>query len=94
MSRILRNNPLWKTVENAAALRRAVDPGHRALAPAACGNSEIAREGLRACSACDGDYEDPDRTARAPDSEDDEGEPDERALEEAGGEDEFPELET
>jgi hypothetical protein len=93
MSRILRNNHLWKTVENAAALHGAVDPGRGALAPAACGNVEIAREGLRACSACDGDYEDPDRTARTPDSEDDEGLADERALEEAGNEDEFPELE-
>ena len=29
--------------------------------------------GLRACSACAGDYEDPDRTAWTPDSSEDEG---------------------
>ncbi len=93
MSSILIHYPLWKTVENAAALRGAVDPGPRPLTPVACGNAEIARESVRACSACDGDYEDPDRTARVPDSEDDEELADERALEEAGG-DEFPDLET
>lgn len=32
---------------------------------------------FRACSACDGDYEDPDRTARMPTEEDDEPETDE-----------------
>ncbi len=58
---------LWKSVENFVALGmdRAAnrgpleasifkEPGSLALT-------------LRACSACDGDYEDPDRTARMPD---------------------------
>ena len=31
---------------------------------------------MRACSACAGDYEDPDRTARTPIEEDDEGQGD------------------
>ena len=36
---------------------------------------------LRACSACAGDYEDPDRTSRTPDPEDDEELPEESASE-------------
>ena len=41
---------------------------------------------MRACSACAGDYEDPDRTAWAPDDEEDE----ERDGPGSGGTKEFP----
>lgn len=49
---------------------------------------------LRACSACAGDYEDPDRTAWPPEMGADEEEPPDEALNRpprnAGGEDDFP----
>jgi hypothetical protein len=39
------------------------------------GSSRAAIAPVRACSACAGDYEDPDRTAGEPDEESDEDEP-------------------
>jgi hypothetical protein len=48
------------------------------------GQGEVA--GMRACSACAGDYEDPDRTAWTPDDADDE----EREQAPAAGGEEFP----
>ena len=38
-----------------------------------CGDSHASPQPLRACSACAGDYEDPDRTAWPPDPEEDDG---------------------
>jgi len=60
---------LWKSVENFMALGvdRAVD--REPLKPGQCREPDAFAQCLRACSACDGDYEDPDRTARMPDEE-------------------------
>ena len=66
MSRILINNDLWKSVENVAG--RSID-GISAGQPPDCSNPGIGDAfgpPLRACSACAGDYEDPDRTAGSP----------------------------
>lgn len=70
MSRILRGNDLWKSVENfsgaVASPSAHGGPGQftRSEAPG------VISQALRACSACAGDYEDPDRTAWTTDSED------------------------
>lgn len=45
---------------------------------------------LRACSACAGDYEDPERTAWSPDDPDDEEREDEREEERQAPNEEFP----
>ncbi|MGC1620756.1 MAG: hypothetical protein WA765_19865 [Candidatus Acidiferrum sp.] len=94
MSRILRGNDLWNSVENFPGL------GSRKAARRGPGETGVvaepgtSRHGLRACSACAGDYEDPDRTAWVPDSEDvdellGESAP-ERATDPDGPDDEFP----
>jgi hypothetical protein len=77
---------LWKSVEDFSGhgSGRRTDVGP--LEPAACADSGAAPQPLRACSACAGDYEDPDRTAGGPDAEEQEGEAD---GEETSG-DEFP----
>jgi len=41
--------------------------------PVFCGDSHASPQPLRACSACAGDYEDPDRTAWTTDPEEDDG---------------------
>lgn len=75
MSRILLSKHLWKTVDNfrggASAGTRRERPSPASLA-VGYGTSSLA---LRACSACSGDYEDPDRTAR--NTSDEVGEPNE-----------------
>jgi hypothetical protein len=63
---------LWKAVENPGAacspLPRSLDSSARFFH-----KGESAGPHLSACSACAGDYEDPDRTASLPDeAEDDE----------------------
>lgn len=66
MSRILINNDLWKSVENVAG--RSTD-GISARQPPDNGfdrGRDVSCPPLRACSACAGDYEDPDRTAGSP----------------------------
>lgn len=72
MSRILINNDLWKSVENVTG--RSTD-GISAGQPPDSGfdrGRDVSGPPLGACSACAGDYEDPDRTAwpPAPDGED------------------------
>lgn len=66
MSRILINNDLWKSVENVSAHFLTEFPAGQ---PPDCSNPGIGDAfgpPLRACSACAGDYEDPDRTAGSP----------------------------
>jgi len=64
MSRILMRHRLWKSVDNFSdpcGSIRELD-----LLPAAlCGVPDVAKPSpaVNACSACAGDYEDPDRTA-------------------------------
>jgi hypothetical protein len=55
---------LWKSVENFVALGMDRAAGREPFEPGICGDSGGLVQSLRACSACDGDYEDPDRTAR------------------------------
>ena len=47
--------------------------GPMLVRPVFCGDSHASPQPLRACSACAGDYEDPDRTAWMPDPEEDDG---------------------
>ena len=60
---------LWKSVENFAALGMDRAADRKPLEPRICRDSVGLVRSLRACSACDGDYEDPDRTARMPNEE-------------------------
>jgi len=60
----------------------------RLLPPAFCGDSAASRQLLRACSACAGNYEDPDRTSWTPDREEDKEWPQKRADEKAEDQDE------
>jgi hypothetical protein len=72
MSRILRRYGLWKTAENLGGrVGHSRDSQGGALAN---GFDEPLAAGLawRACSACAGDYEDPERTAGMPDQDDEE----------------------
>lgn len=66
---VLSITKLWISVEN-VLVRSAEkpEPGRR---PARRFNGETAHSAysVRACSACAGDYEDPDRTARTDDEE-------------------------
>jgi hypothetical protein len=55
---------LWKSVENFAALGMDRVADRKQLEPGMCRDSVGLVRSLRACSACAGDYEDPDRTAR------------------------------
>ena len=65
---------------------RAGTAGHQArMGVTSIADAGAARE-MRACSACAGDYEDPDRTAWKPDDAEDE----ERDGEARGGKEEFP----
>jgi len=41
------------------------------IRPVFCGDSRASLQALRACSACAGDYEDPDRTAWTAETEED-----------------------
>jgi hypothetical protein len=72
MSRILRCHSLWKSVEDfsGCGINQAA-VGSRLELAARAGSAAIPQP-LRACSACAGDYEDPDRTAGGTDEEDDE----------------------
>lgn len=89
---------LWKTVDNFSGLRADGLAATRSSQPARAADSSDSRLPLHACSACAGDYEDPDRTAWTPDEgEGGEGSQDEaqyRRPERAGSagviNDEFP----
>jgi hypothetical protein len=72
MSRILMRYELWKSVEDYSGLGFGRKAAGSLLEPAARVDSGAALQPLRACSACAGDYEDPDRTAWGPDAEEDE----------------------
>jgi len=60
---------LWKSVENFVALGMDRAADRKTLEPGNQGDSAGLEQSLRACSACAGDYEDPDRTARMPDED-------------------------
>jgi hypothetical protein len=102
MSRILRCHSLWKSVESFSGPGIDLRAGGSRGEPAARADSAASLQSLRACSACAGDYEDPDRTAGGFDEEEDDLETQttlpegkrERAEDEAGeadaNGDEFP----
>jgi hypothetical protein len=84
---------LWKSVENFSALRMAKMASGSTLSPEICRELGGWQSPLRACSACAGDYEDPDRTAWVPDEEEEDLQMEktqERAQEKAENGDEFP----
>jgi hypothetical protein len=60
---------LWKSVENFPALGMDRAADRKQLEPGIRRDSGCFAWSMRACSACAGDYEDPDRTARVPDEE-------------------------
>jgi hypothetical protein len=60
---------LWKSVENFVALRMDRAANRGPLEAGIFKEPGGLAQSLRACSACAGDYEDPDRTARMPDEE-------------------------
>lgn len=60
---------LWKSVENFRDLGMDRTADRKPLEPGLCRAPRGSAQSLRACSACAGDYEDPDRTARMPDEE-------------------------
>jgi hypothetical protein len=72
MSRILMRYELWKSVEDYSGLGFGQKATEGLPKPATRSDSGAAPEALRACSACAGDYEDPDRTAWGPDADEDE----------------------
>jgi len=71
---------MWKSVENFSGPPAGLSAGRRLLQAVRCCLSEpgVAQQPLSACSACAGDYEDPDRTAWTPDAEEDETHSEER----------------
>jgi hypothetical protein len=101
-------NRLWKSVEKLSGSRAGRASLRGLYQPSFCGESGAgdSLKPLRACSACAGDYEDPDRTAWTEETEEDEtpsGErveawpqkvEHERAAIEAVNDDEFPAKET
>jgi hypothetical protein len=60
---------LWKSVENFRDLGMDRTADRKPLEPGLCREPGGFAQALRACSACDGDYEDPDRTAQMPDED-------------------------
>jgi len=60
---------LWKSVENFAALGMDRAADRKPLESRQVKEAGGLEQSLRACSACAGDYEDPDRTARMPDED-------------------------
>jgi hypothetical protein len=72
MSRILIRYELWKSVEDYSGLGFGPKAAESLVELAARADSGAALQPLSACSACAGDYEDPDRTAWGPDAEEDE----------------------
>ncbi|MFI5093837.1 MAG: hypothetical protein ACHQIK_10385 [Candidatus Acidiferrales bacterium] len=75
-------------MENSRPFGVAQEGDRRLLPPTFCGDSGASRQLLRACSACAGDYEDPDQTSWTPDREEDEELPQKRAHERAEDQDE------
>lgn len=60
---------LWKSVENCFASGQGSGRGRAPMRIVLCGDSRASLRPLRACSACAGDYEDPDRTAETEEDE-------------------------
>jgi hypothetical protein len=84
---------LWKSVENFSDLRMARMTGRESFLSETRGDPGSLQAPLHACSACAGDYEDPDRTAWTPDEEEEDllaEKAQERAQEKAENGDEFP----
>lgn len=80
-------------MENFSALRMARVAGRGALSSQDSGEPGAWQPPLRTCSACAGDYEDPDRTAWTLDEEEEDlraEEAQEREQEKAENGDEFP----
>lgn len=80
-------------MENFPRLGMARAAGGETFWPETYGESRQSQSPLRACSACAGDYEDPDRTAWMPDEEEEDLRAEtarERADEKAEDGDEFP----
>ena len=80
-------------MENFSGPGRTVVAGGGTLWPETYGEPRDSQSQLRACSACAGDYEDPDRTARTPDEEEEDLRAEtarERADEKAESRGEFP----
>ncbi len=92
MSMVPTGNGLWKSVENFSGPALGV-ASERQLRTGSYDAPGISQRSLSACSACPGDYEDPDRTAWTVEPEEDEDPPAEEEADEtqgAGYEDEFP----
>ena len=70
--RLRHQGGVWKTVEK-SGVRTKKFGGELAASDLGAGQSDRSPIPLEGCSACAGDYEDPDRTARTPDGEEDEG---------------------
>jgi hypothetical protein len=71
MSRIPMRHSLWKSVESFSGREIGLRAGGGGSEPATRADSAATLQPLRACSACAGDYEDPDRTAGGLDAEED-----------------------
>jgi len=85
---LLQSYGLWKNVENSCGLRTAAGEASRAgVATGEEARIAASSEAMQACSACAGDYEDPDRTAGGEDDlpdEDGERELDEHEADTTG----------
>jgi hypothetical protein len=66
MSRVLIDNELWKSVENVSTLSIARFSAGQPPDGGIYRGTDASGPPLGACSACSGDYEDPDRTAWPP----------------------------
>src|SRR5208282_3741775 len=91
MSRVLVGNRVWKSVENfsGAFLGSATRRGQHLLSFSGLSGMGVSSPPLSACSACAGDYEDPDRTAWPEDTDEDEANSEEQGppkLQERAGE--------
>jgi|SRR5580693_3315538 hypothetical protein len=73
MSMVPTGNRLWKSVENFSEHPVAGVVDERRLHAASYCAPGVSQRSLSACSACPGDYEDPDRTAWTLEPEDDDG---------------------
>jgi hypothetical protein len=80
---------MWKSVENSFGLGVERMARRDPFAPEVCGEPGVSQTPLHACSACAGDYEDPDRTAWTAEEEEEDLLV-EKALEKAESGDEFP----
>jgi hypothetical protein len=87
-------NALWKSVEKLPG-PVGENPDMRGRhAAAGCTERAYVTTPVRACSACAGDYEDPDRAAGTTDPEDDGLAAEDPAEDERENEDDFPGRET